>query len=105
MSLLYPWCYLLEFPQVTINRLGCSSEYFAIKRCISIRVGLELLEYKVGVAVQQEVCLWVVPFGLVDLRLGRGELQRLYEQTQRTSFCMVLAVRSQFASGICALYV
>lgn len=63
-------------------------------------------------AVEQQVGLGVVAFLLVDLGLGPAMCQwagawwgRGREFGRRTSFCMVLAVRSQADRGMWPLYV
>lgn len=99
-------CYALELSQVAIDGRRCCIEGLPVVRLVLLRVSLELLKDQVCMSIQQEICLCVIAFGFVDLRLDRvSSSSNGRAATKRTSFCMVLAVRSQFDSGMCALYV
>lgn len=106
VSPLYAWGDCLKFLQVAVDGRCGRIERFPVLRLVLVRMSLELLENKIGVSVEQEVCLRVISFCFVDLRLRSvsvGTGRKLGNKS--TSFCIVLAVRSQFDSGICALYV
>lgn len=105
VSPLYAWCKLLELLQVAAHSSSRSTERFAVLGLALVGVRLQVLENQVGVAVEEQVRLRVVAFCFVDVGLSVSASDNRAWPGQRTSFCIVFAVRSQFASGMCALYV